>query len=97
MVGRLLALGVRPKNFERVVVGDKLSGKTVVLTGTLTSMSRGEAEARVKELGGKVSSAVSKKTSMVVAGSEAGSKLDKARELGITVLDEQQFLEILNR
>ena len=68
----------------------------MVLTGTLAAMSRPDAEAKIKALGGKVSGSVSKKTSLVVAGAEAGSKLDKARELGITVLDEKQFLEILS-
>ena len=68
-----------------------LSGKTVVLTGTLQTMSRDEAKEKLEALGAKVSGSVSKKTDFVVAGSEAGSKLDKARELGVAVLDEAQF------
>jgi DNA ligase (NAD+) len=74
-----------------------LTGKTVVLTGTLASMGRDAAGARLEALGAKVSGSVSKKTSFVVAGSEAGSKLDKARELGVEVLDEDRLLALLKQ
>ena len=67
------------------------AGKTFVLTGTLDTMTRDEAAALITERGGRVSSSVSKKTSFIVAGRDPGSKLDKARELGVSVLDEQQF------
>jgi DNA ligase (NAD+) len=72
-----------------------LRGKTFVLTGTLSALPREQAKEKLEALGAKVSSNVSKKTTYVVVGTEAGSKLDNALELGITVLDEQQFLALL--
>lgn len=74
-----------------------LTGKTVVVTGTLESFSRKEIENLIKELGGKPSGSVSKKTDFLVAGEKAGSKQDKARKLGVKVLDEQQFLNLIGR
>jgi DNA ligase (NAD+) len=73
----------------------RLAGKTFVLTGTLSSMSREEAAAALEALGAKVAKAVSKKTSAVVAGADSGSKLDKARQLGIAVLDEPAFQQLI--
>jgi DNA ligase (NAD+) len=74
-----------------------LSGKTFVLTGTLPNMTREDAKARIEELGGKVAGSVSKKTDYVVAGSDAGSKLAKAQELGIPLLDEAGLLALLEQ
>lgn len=72
-----------------------LAGKTFVLTGSMESMSRDEAKAKIRALGGDVSGSVSKKTAYVVAGEEAGSKLDTARELGVSVLTEAEFLRMI--
>ncbi|HEY7986182.1 MAG TPA: NAD-dependent DNA ligase LigA [Methylophilaceae bacterium] len=74
----------------------KFNGKTFVLTGTLPNLTRDEAQAKIEAEGGKVSSSVSKKTSYVVAGTEAGSKLERALELGVEVIDEPQLMQLLN-
>ena len=74
---------------------DELAGKTFVLTGTLPGLSRSEAKKMIEQAGGKVSSSVSKKTDYVVAGEDAGSKLDKANELGIAVIGEQELRAML--
>jgi len=79
---------------ERVRPGP-LTGKTLVVTGTLEGFSRDEAEEAIRRAGGRASGSVSKKTDYVVAGSEAGSKLDKARTLGVPVLDEEGFRKLL--
>ena len=73
---------------------DKLGGKVFVLTGTLPNLKRDEAKKVIEDMGGKVSSSVSKKTDYVVAGEEAGSKLTKAQELGITILSEDELLKM---
>jgi DNA ligase (NAD+) len=72
-----------------------LAGKTFVLTGTLPSLTREEAKELIEARGGKVAGSVSKKTHYVVAGAEAGSKLEKAQELGLSILDESQLKELL--
>ena len=72
-----------------------LAGKIFVLTGTLTSMGRDEASAEIEKRGGKATGSVSRKTDYVIAGAEAGSKLAKAQELGIRVLTETEFLDLL--
>jgi DNA ligase (NAD+) len=84
------------KPAKRAATGP-FAGKIVVLTGTLSAMTRDEARSRIEAAGAKVTGSVSKKTDYVVAGDEAGSKLDKARELGIAVLDEKQFLALLDK
>lgn len=93
-IRRLLAAGLSPRP-EEVAKAGPFAGKTVVLTGTLSSMSRDEAKAEVERRGGRVSGSVSKKTDLVVAGEEAGSKLKKAQELGVKVVDEKGFRELL--
>ncbi len=93
----LLELGI---HWDDVVVADKIetpfTGKTVVLTGTLPTLGREEAKAMLENAGAKVAGSVSKKTDFVVAGAEAGSKLEKAQQLGVVVLDEAQMLTMLN-
>ncbi len=92
---RLIALGLNT-DAKAEVKADKLAGLTFVLTGTLPTMTRDAASALIKANGGKVSGSVSKKTSYVVAGDDAGSKLTKARELGVAVVDEAQLLFMIN-
>jgi DNA ligase (NAD+) len=94
VVDRLLAAGVTPAP-EQVDARGPLAGKTVVLTGGLASLSRDDAKAEIERRGGKVSGSVSRKTDLVVAGEEAGSKLAKARELGVKIVDEAQFRAML--
>ncbi|MEM0530436.1 NAD-dependent DNA ligase LigA [Zongyangia sp. HA2173] len=94
MVERLKSAGVFMEN-TKIISDTRLEGSTFVLTGTLSQMTRNEAKAAIEKLGGKVSSSVSKKTTYVVAGEEAGSKLTKAQQLGTTILSEQEFLEML--
>lgn len=95
VISNLLAQGVHWPVPEQSEINEKVSGKTFVLTGTLPSMRREEAKSLLLAQGAKVASSVSKKTDYVVAGAEAGSKLEKARALGVTVIDEQQMLELL--
>ena len=96
LIETLKAAGVNMKS-RAEPVGDKLAGLTFVLTGELTSFSRKEAGERIQALGGKVSGSVSKKTSYVVAGEAAGSKLRKAQELNVPILDEVSFINMLEQ
>lgn len=95
MIDRMKAAGVNMEHFAKEALGTVFDGMTVVLTGTLSSMGRKEAAEIIERNGGKVSGSVSKKTSLVVAGEEAGSKLDKAKALGVKVIDEDEFIEMI--
>ncbi len=94
LIERLREHGVNMA-YDSGKVADDLAGKTFVLTGTLPTMTRDQAKSLIESHGGKCSGSVSKKTTYVVAGEEAGSKLTKAQELGITVLSEQELLELI--
>ncbi len=94
-IDRLLAHGVAPRPEEKVAAQSPISGKTVVVTGSMERMARQEIEALIEKLGGKAASSVSKKTDCVVAGPGAGSKLTKANELGVRVLNEEEFFRMI--
>jgi DNA ligase (NAD+) len=107
VLARIRELGIKPERGALLRVSDEnatggamlrapiFAGKTFVLTGTLPTLTREEATAKIEALGGKVSGSVSKKTDFVLAGAEAGSKLTKAQELGVKILDEAEFLAML--
>lgn len=96
VIAALLAAGITwPETEGKQVATGQLAGKTFVLTGTLPNLSRDEAKEKIEAVGGKVSGSVSKKTDYVVAGADAGSKLDKAQELGIQILDEAALITLL--
>lgn len=96
VIQKLKAAGVNMQ-YKSSRASDILSGKTFVVTGTLPSLSRDEAEKLIADNGGKAASSVSKKTSYVLAGEKAGSKLEKAKTLGIPVIDEAEFLNMINK
>ncbi len=96
VVKRLVKAGITFAKTPRAT-SNEFEGKTFVFTGTLTRLTREDAEAEVKQRGGKAASSVSKQTSYVVAGEKAGSKLEKAQKLGVTVIDEDAFLELIGR
>lgn len=96
-VNRLLEAGVRPQMHAQQDAGTLFEGMTFVLTGTLPTLSRAQAQEMIRKNGGKATGSVSKKTSIVLAGESAGSKLDKARELGVRVIDEAQFLQMIEQ
>ncbi len=94
MINELKSLGVEPAP-PAENISDEFKGKTFVLTGTLQNMTRDEASEKIKQMGGKTSSSVSKNTSFVIAGENAGSKLDKAQKLGVIILTENDFLNMI--
>jgi DNA ligase (NAD+) len=94
-INALKDLGVKISEVEESQ-GTKLKGEKFVLTGTLPTLKRGDATKLIESLGGEVMSSVSKLTTVVLAGEEAGSKLEKARKLGIKIIDENEFLSLIN-
>jgi DNA ligase (NAD+) len=94
VIKELLAAGVKPKRPTKRR-SDKLAGKTIVVTGSLENFTRQQIEQTIRQVGGKTSSSVSKKTDFVLAGKDPGSKLDKARQLGVKVISEKEFVEML--
>ena len=98
IVARLIGIGINWPDYDNAVgKGTLLEGQTVVLTGSLTSMTRNEAKEILRAMGAKVTSSVSKSTNLVIAGDAPGSKVDKARSLGIEIYDESAWLKLLNR
>ena len=95
LIKRLKEAGVNTKEAEEEILDNRFEGKTFVLTGTLTDFTRKEAEDLIEKHGGKISSSVSKKTDYVLAGEEAGSKLTKARDLGINIINEEEFKNLI--
>jgi len=95
MLQALLDAGIKPIGPETGVASKVLEGKTFVITGTLSSMTRAEAEQKIRELGGVALPNVSRKTNYLVVGSEPGSKLEKAKKLGVPIIDEAQFLALI--
>jgi DNA ligase (NAD+) len=97
VVEQLLDAGVKPQRAAGLRRSDKLAGKTIVVTGELENFTRQQVEQEIKQAGGKPSSSVSKKTDFVLAGKNAGSKLDKALKLRVKVISEQEFLKMLGK
>lgn len=94
LIQKLKECGINTK-YEKIQIDDRFAGKTFVLTGTLPTLKRSEAKALIEKYGGKASGSVSKKTDYVLAGEEAGSKLDKAHQLGIEIITEEQFKDMI--
>ena len=96
VIDGLLATGIRVQDAQAPqATSTPVAGKTVVFTGTLATMGRNEAKARAEALGAKVAGSVSKKTDYLVAGADAGSKAAKAKDLGVTVLGEEEWLALI--
>lgn len=96
VIDELLAAGLKPKH-HRTKLSDKFEGKTIVVTGSLENFTRQQIEQAVKNAGGKTASSVSKKTDFVLAGEKPGSKLGKAKQLGVKIINEKQFLEMIGK
>ena len=95
LIEKLKLAGVNMKSLEEESTDNRFEGKTFVLTGTLETLTRKEAEDIIEKFGGKTSSSVSKKTDYVIAGEEAGSKLTKAQSLGVTIISENEFKQMI--
>ena len=94
-MSKLQATGVKPQPVRETTSSQTLAGKTIVVTGTLEHYTRSQIERAIEENGGKASGSVSKNTSYLVVGSSPGSKLTKAESLGITVLTEEEFMQLI--
>ena len=95
LLHNLIKNGVQIQNLKSKIINLKLSGQTFVLTGTLSAMSRDEAKEKIRALGGEISESVSKKTTAVIAGANPGSKLDRAKQLGVKIMEEKEFLALI--
>ena len=95
IIDKLLALGVCPQDVQKTSGAQPFLDQTFVLTGTLEHFKRSEAQKIIQDLGGKTAGSVSSRTSYVLAGEAAGSKLQKARELGVKIISEQDFTELI--
>jgi DNA ligase (NAD+) len=96
VIDDLLAAGVRPESPAPKQGAGKLEGRTIVVTGTLKHFTRRQVQQAIQKVGGKATSSVSKKTDFLLAGEDPGSKLATARKLGVVVVDEKQFLEMID-
>jgi len=96
LLARLAAAGVKVKNLKLTAKNAKLAGKIFVLTGSLEKLTRDQAKAKIRELSGDISSSVSQNTDYVVVGEEPGSKFEKAKKLGVKVIDEEEFLKLVS-
>ncbi len=96
-IDEILAYGVKPRDEEGGEMQSSITGKTIVITGTMKRMDRSGIESLIQSLGASASGSVSKKTDYVVAGEGAGSKLNKANELGIMVVTEDEFFEMIGK
>jgi DNA ligase (NAD+) len=95
VIKELLSAGVKPELPKKAKTKGKLAGKTIVVTGILQNFSRQQIEEAIRSAGGKTASSVSKNTDYVLAGAEPGSKLDKAQQLGVKIVNEKQFLKMI--